>query len=240
MDPSIIIREQGLYLGAALIGAILLVFLLKGLNRRLHIFTKGTVSFILFVLIVFTTVDTISILNGVRNSQNSAKSAAGLETTTSFVLAWLNSGRQIATHQLSSEGDRAYLLEKLNEIEDNVTVSLERLNSRSEKMADLKLVALHVNPRSRFDGPRFDRKRYEYTALLDDGNSFHRLQGRVSIKESRNNKINIASITGNLSRNFPAAKRQVASIYEAAESFQSPDYQCDSTKRRLYRRPQQK
>ncbi len=223
MDPTIsIISMKSAVLFFA--GAFVLVLVLRAINKKLHVFSKGTVSFILAVLIIFTTVDAIQILNGIKISEKDSRSLAASQTIGSIVYTWLNQGAEMAAHQVSRQEDRGYVLEQLKNIEASVVTELEDKNAAAGTLADLQLVSLNVDRYGYPRNPWTNDKSYGFTALLDDGEKFHEFTGDVSVDSHSSSKISITTIKGELHRTVSKESGVAAAAYRNANAYKSDAY----------------
>ncbi|MFT7619428.1 MAG: hypothetical protein ACI97A_003082 [Planctomycetota bacterium] len=228
--------ENFFEMGLAVVGAFLGVLILRAINRKVNVFTRGTVSFMLTALIIFTAVDTVAIMNGIRNNQTTARSLADHHTVTSIVCSWIDQGADLAAHQVSGDLNQETLISDLRAAEEDIAIELERKNARGETMGDLKLVALSVDRYGRIDGMSRHSRRFDFKALVDDGASYHRVEGRVSIRHRGENGISIVNFKSGIDKAFNDSPRLVANAYSGADSYRSDNYHLDSRRGYLIRR----
>lgn len=228
--------EDVIGIGLALVGAFFGVLILRALNRKFQIFSRGTVSFMLTVLIIFTAVDTVAIMNSIRNNQSTVRSLADHHTVTSIVQAWIDEGAKLAAHQIDGESNQLTLLADFEAAEEEIESTLDRKNAHAESLDGLKLVSLSVDRYGHMEIGSRRSRRFTFRALLDDGRDYHWLQGGISIRHRGDDKgIGVANFKGSLQESSVGSANQIAYKFYHASSYKSDEYQLDSRRRKLMR-----
>ena len=172
-------------IAAGVPAAILLVWFLRGLQRRFRIFTRGTVTFMVVVMMVTAVVSTFDHLHSIKRTEQRMRSVAQHRTVASFLSTWMLDGVGAASRQFGSEEtSRRILADDCLAVEERVRQALQETNAPAESMRDLTLVSLWADERG---GPAVGRSAtraewewsWPFSALFEDGRTMHLVRGRI-------------------------------------------------------------
>ena len=198
----------------------LFVLLLPFLQRRLRIFSRGTVAFIVSALMIFTVVDGINVLNGIRNSESRIRREARENAVTNLYRTWIQEGSAAALAQLpSGVVETSVDAVQLQAFEATIEGELGRLGSPAKRFNDLKLVSIEVQ-RTGMWGNWGDYEHWNVEILVDDGARFHILAGDVRVLKHEHATVRIDDIDAYLRSSMSHDDNYAANLFQPFELSQ--------------------
>ena len=217
--------EGVLLLLVGLVGALLLVIILRWINRSCRLFTRGTVSFIVAFLLAFTVIDTLIILNEIKINQSSTREGALRRTVANTLTTWLTQGAEAAAQKLDTPEERQELLDSLRSVEKDVAMELARRNAQGEDLSSLNLVALQVDEHRHRSFPVIGHESLRFRALLDDGLGYIELKGEARVAGGERGQWTILGVRGAVERSWDSGSdRDLVQAFERANAFQDEEY----------------
>ncbi len=224
--------EPGLawILGGALVALLLFFLVLPYLQRRLRIFSRGTIAFMISALMAFTVVDGIIHLNEIRNSESRLRERARFSTVSSLLQSYFNGGPEAAIEQVPYGLHRDALAESLRVFESDIVEELLDRNSPAESTRDLRLVSLDVGRelvrRTRLLNPahyRGNGQDWGFLAVIDDGESLIEVEGLVRLSLD-GEAVSVMDLRGKLGKSHDRHDRAPARLFQRARAYANADY----------------
>lgn len=213
--------------GLLILAGVGLLFLL---NRRLRIFTRGTVAFMISALMIFTVIDGLDYLNDIKLNENHLREAARQRTVSSLLQTFLTSGPDAAGDQAPIGSYQEALVAQLKALEAELDRALVETKSPARSLRELKLVALDVGRNLVPNRRRFAPSHYVsgddwgYAALLDDGVNFILIQGFARLAGSRSRAVEIRDVDGRLEQTYGRTDLRAISQFNRQQVFKNADY----------------
>jgi hypothetical protein len=208
------------------------ILVLWFLQKKLKIFSRGTIAFMVLSLMIFTAVDIVSIMNEIRNTEHHIRTKARRNTVNSLIHAWVKDGPEAAANQLSEINDRNQVLDRLKALSKKINEDLADRNSSAENLQGTELVAISIK-RSNFLRNFVSQTGYSYEALLDDGQNYHHLKGRVYVENEGMRSIVVADMDGALSRFKERDDRSHYNLFNQSVAYRNASYRRLSGEKRL-------
>lgn len=184
-----------------IIGGLVLFGLLRFLNRRLRIFTRGTVTFMVVSLVAFTVISVLSMLHDIQLDEDRAREFARRRVVHGAALGWLGGRVTPASRQFEDDFE-----EDIDDLEDEILEEIREIRGCcSADFDDLELVALDIDwrPSRDYVGSALHRQRrhsWDYDAVMHDScrDEYHRIKGRIYTSNPRGEGFVISGVKADL------------------------------------------
>lgn len=215
--------------GAALFG------LLRRIDRRLNVFTRGTVGFMAFALVTFTAISVFVMLHDVKLEEQHARAVARRRAVQGAVLGWMNGGEDAVSAEF-----RSTFAEDLSDIEMDVARGIREETGKECSFGDLELIALDVDRRPRIDRFRSALKwqahhHWNYEAVFRDGASgeLHRVRGKIYSTDPHEGGFVITGVDGGLVERGSNHDRYCMAAIRRAAVYRSPTFDHEALESRV-------
>ncbi|HGY92059.1 MAG TPA: hypothetical protein ENK43_12890 [Planctomycetes bacterium] len=237
----------GLLLLAALVvaGGIVAFWVLRFLQRRLRLFTRGTVTFMIVTLMVTTALSTFDYLHQIRRREEKLAIEMRQRAAATFLTSWIQGDRDGALMSpFVDEATRSHLTGKVSAIEDGMADFLQSVGSPAKTMRELELVAIDMDSYPSvhwlsLGNPH--RERWKFSVLFYDGDRYILLDGHIETQPPSEDlaikdATTVEDIDGKILDGKKVPTSIVAKCWRWGRLYQSPAHHYDYAAHRLARR----
>ncbi len=229
----------------AVAAGISVFWILRFLQRRLRLFTRGTVTFMIVTLMVTTALSTFDYLHQIRRREEKLAIEMRQRAAATFLTSWIQGDRdQALMSPFVDSTTRARLTEKVNAVEGEVAEFLRSVDSQAETLDDLELVAIDMDsyPSVHWLSLRNPhRERWKFSVLFHDGNRYILVNGHIETQPpSEDLALKDATTVEDIDAEILDGNRVptsvVAKCWRWGRLYQSPEHHYDYAAHRLTRR----
>lgn len=213
--------------------------LLRFLHKKLHVFTRGTVSFMVLALVGFTIISVLTMLHDVKLDEERARGFARRRAVHGALLGWLGDEEGAASREF-----RANFSEDIEDIEKQISRDVKSVVKKSccPEFDDLHLVALDVDwrPTTAYVNSAINWQRrhcWDYEAVFHDEDSgdLHRIRGKVITTDPKNDGFVITGVQGKLAKPDRNHFRRCLRLIDGARVFREASYNSSGLEAKVSR-----
>jgi hypothetical protein len=199
-----------LFAGACTVAGILLVIIL---NKKLRIFTKGSVTFMVVVLMITAFFSAVEKGNDVRNGYRSARAAARRNVCVQFLREALEGERDRLAGRLDP-ADTARILGRVDDLHEDIKhlAGCDAVSHVCDVESTRRLMSLGVDVRW------YDDAQDEFTALVSMHDQFLVVTGELTLADE---PLRVADVRAKIRR---AKSGESVHLYHSLHDYRSPTY----------------
>ncbi len=229
----------------AVAGGIVAFWVLRFLQRRLRLFTRGTVTFMIVTLMVTTALSTFDYLHQIRRREEKLAIEMRQRAAATFLTSWIEGDRDQALMSPFVDGaTRSRLTDKVSVVEDDVGKFLQSVDSSAKTMGELELVAIDMDsyPSVHWLSMRNPRReRWKFSVLFYDGSRYILLDGHIETQPPSEDlavkdATTVEDIDAQILDGNQVPTSVVAKCWRWGRLYKSPAHHYDYAAHRLMRR----